>query len=74
VNAGSDHDPLGGWPILGGPVIAGGRLMKDQTNCGFFHQNRIFTTVLKGMGIEDAKNPYLPYAIFPPISGLLKRA
>ncbi len=74
INAGSDHDPACGWPVLGGPVAAGGRLIKDHANGGFFHQNRVFTTVLNGMGIENGNNPYLPYRTFPPIPGLLKQA
>jgi hypothetical protein len=71
-DGGSDHDPFCGWPILGGPVTAGGKLLVDSANGGFFHQNRVFTTLLKGLGVDDANNAYLPYGTFAPISGLLK--
>ncbi len=70
-DGGSDHDPFCGWPIFGGPVVAGGALLTDTANGGFFHQNRVFTTVLKGLGIDDAHNPYLPYGTFAPITGLI---
>jgi hypothetical protein len=71
-DGGSDHDPFSGWPVFGGPVTAGGALLTDTGNGGFFHQNRVFTTVLKGLGIDDMNNAYLPYGTFPPISGLIQ--
>jgi hypothetical protein len=70
-DGGSDHDPFCGWPLLGGPVVAGGQLLTDRANGGFYHQNRVFTTLMKGLGIEDANNGYLPYGTFPPIAGLI---
>lgn len=71
-DGGSDHDGFSGWPIFGGPVAAGGRLLTDSGNNGFYHQNRVFTTVLKGLGIDDVHNSYLPYGTFPPIGGLIQ--
>ncbi|HZS36901.1 MAG TPA: DUF1501 domain-containing protein [Polyangia bacterium] len=71
-DGGSDHDPFAGWPIFGGPVEAGGRLLTDSGNGGFYHQNRVYTTVLKGLGIDDVNNAYLPYGTFAPISGLIR--
>jgi hypothetical protein len=71
-DGGSDHDMFSGWPILGGPVAVGGQLLTDEANGGFFQQNRVFTTVMKGLGIEDAQNAYLPYGTFPPIPGLVR--
>jgi hypothetical protein len=71
-DGGSDHDRFCGWPILGGPVVAGGQLLTDAGNGGFFHQNRVFTTVMKAMGIDDANNAYLPYGDYAPIPGLLR--
>ena len=57
---------------MGGPVVAGGQLLTDPTAMnGYFQQNRVFTTLLKGMGIDDASNAYLPYGTFPPLPGLL---
>ncbi len=71
-DGGSDHDPFAGWPIFGGPVTAGGQLLTDTANGGFFHQNRVFTTLLKGLGIDDLNNPYLPYGTFAPLPGLVQ--
>jgi len=68
---GSDHDPWSAWPILGGPVVAGGQLLTDADG-GFYDQNRLFTTLLRGMGVDDGHSTYLPYADTPPIPGLLK--
>jgi hypothetical protein len=69
---GSDHDAWSAWPILGGPVGAGGQLIADSQNGGFFHQNRIFSTLLKGLGVDDGNNPWLPYGTFAPIPGLVR--
>ena len=71
-DGGSDHGAWSGWPVMGGPVVAGGQLLQDTANGGFFHQNRIFTTLLKGLGISDANNAYVPYGTFPPVSGLIQ--
>jgi hypothetical protein len=67
---GSGHDAWSAWPLFGGPVIAGGQLVAD-TDGGFYQQNRVFTTLLKGLGVDDENNAYLPYAAFPPIPGLV---
>ncbi len=68
---GSQHGDWSGWPVLGGPV-AGGKLFTDAMNGHLTHQNQVFTTLMKGMGIEDAKSTYLPYSQFAPLSGLIK--
>ena len=70
---GSDHDAWSGWPILGGPVAGGGKLFTDPSvKNGYFHQNRVFTTLLKGLGVEDAHSAYLPYNVFPPLPGVIR--
>jgi hypothetical protein len=69
-DGGSGHDPWAAWPIFGGPVIAGGQLLTDAGG-GFYQQNRIFTTLLKGLGVDAENSAYLPYDTFPPIPGLL---
>ena len=71
-DGGSDHDMFSGWPILGGPIAASGKLLTDSANGGFYHQNRVFTTLLKGLGVDDANNAYLPYGTFAPIPGLVR--
>ncbi len=71
-DGGSGHGSWCGWPILGGPVAGGGKLFVDTQNDGFFHQNRVFTTILKAMGVDDANSQYLPYGQFAPIPGLLQ--
>ena len=71
ADGGSGHDPWCAWPMMGGPVVAPGQLLKDTANGGFFHQNRIFSSVLKGFGVQDANNAYIPYGTFPTLSGLL---
>jgi hypothetical protein len=71
-DGGSDHDPWCAWPFFGGPVSAPGQLLSDPGGGGFYHQNRVFTTLLKGLGIDDANNPYLPYSTFAPIPGLVR--
>jgi uncharacterized protein (DUF1501 family) len=74
-DGGSDHDPWSAWPVMGGPVLGRGQLLVDAGGApaarGFFQQNRVFTSILSAMGIDDANNPYLPYGTFPPIPGLL---
>jgi uncharacterized protein (DUF1501 family) len=69
-DGGSDHDPWSAWPLFGGPVVAGGQLVADADG-SFYQQNRIFTTLLKGLGVDEENNTYLPYGTFPPIPGLL---
>jgi hypothetical protein len=69
---GSGHGAWSAWPLLGGPIAAGGALLVDGANGGFFHQNRVFTTLMKAMGVEEANSPYLPYASFAPIAGLVR--
>ncbi len=70
--AGSDHDEWSAWPIMGGPVNEGGKLLSDAaTSHGYYHQNRIFSSILEGMGVTEANSPYLPYSLFPRIEGLL---
>ncbi len=71
-DGGSDHDPWSAWPLLGGPVSAGGQLLTDSINGGFFHQNRVFATLLRGLGVDDGNNAYLPYGTFAPIPGLVR--
>ncbi|MFT3770307.1 MAG: DUF1501 domain-containing protein [Minicystis sp.] len=68
---GSQHGAWSGWPVLGGPV-AGGHLFTDAKDGGLTHQNQVFTTLMKGMGIEDANSTYLPYSQFSPLAGLIK--
>src|SRR5262249_11993310 len=56
IGGNSDHDGWSAWPVFGGPVTksgAGGRLHKDSINGGFFEQNRFFTSVIRGMGVEE---------------------
>ncbi len=69
-DGGSDHGMWCAWPLLGGPVAGAGKLFVASDNGGFFHQNRIFTTIMQGMGLTttDDANGYLPYATFPAIS------
>lgn len=69
-DGGSDHDPWSAWPLFGGPVTAGGQLLTDGGS--FYQQNRIFTTLLKGLGIDDVNSPYLPVSQFSPIPGLVR--
>ncbi|MSP59896.1 MAG: DUF1501 domain-containing protein [Myxococcales bacterium] len=69
-HGGSDHDPWSGWPVMGGPVRAGGRLLSDGSGGGFFQQNRVFTSIMKAMGVEERSSSYLPFGTFPPIPGL----
>jgi hypothetical protein len=74
LGGGSDHDPWSAWPLLGGPVAAaraGGRLLVDSRGGGFFEQTRVFTTLMKGMGVEPGRSTYLPFGQFPPIPGLV---
>jgi uncharacterized protein (DUF1501 family) len=68
---GSDHDPRSAWLLFGGPVTAGGQLIGAASGDGYLQQNRLFTTLLQGMGIDDGNQPYLPYGSFPPIGGLV---
>jgi hypothetical protein len=56
---------------MGGPV-AGGQLFSDAMDGQLTHQNQVFTTLMKGMGIEDANSTYLPYSQFAPLTGLIK--
>lgn len=68
---GSQHGDWSGWPVLGGPV-AGGKLFTDAMDGHLTHQNQVFTTLMAGMGIQDANSTYLPYSQFAPLSGLIK--
>ena len=74
---GSDHGPWSAWPVLGGPVIGGGKLLTDpnaDTKAnpqGFYQQNRLYATLLAGLGIDAANSAYLDLAKFPPITGAL---
>jgi hypothetical protein len=71
---GSDHDPWSAWPVFGGPVTragAGGRLLVSD-GAGFYEQNRVFTTLMRGMGVDASASRYLPFGSFPVIPGLVK--
>ena len=68
---GSQHGDWSGWPVMGGPV-AGGKLFTDAMDGHLTHQNQVFTTLMKGMGITDANSTYLPYSQFAPLPGLIK--
>lgn len=74
-DGGSDHDPWSAWPLCGGPVTAGGKLLQAPTSAGnpqgFYAQNQVFTTLIKGLGIDDSTNSYLPSSSFPTISNLI---
>jgi hypothetical protein len=69
---GSDHDPWSAWPLMGGPLSAGGHLLVSSANAGFYQQNCIFTTLMQGFGVSSCNNGYLPYGTFPTISGLIQ--
>jgi hypothetical protein len=74
---GSDHDPWSAWPLFGGPVAsagAGGKLLVSPGGSGFYEQNRVFSTLMRGMGIDAGASRYLPFATFPVIPGLVKGA
>jgi hypothetical protein len=74
---GSDHDPWSAWPLFGGPVtsaLAGGKLLVSPGGSGFYEQNRVFSTLMRGMGIDAGASRYLPFATFPVIPGLVKGA
>jgi hypothetical protein len=70
---GTDHDGANAFVVMGGPVVAagaGGKLLRDSANGGFFHQTRFFTSLLAGMGTKPADSTYLAFADLPPIPGL----
>jgi hypothetical protein len=73
--AGSSHDPWSAWPVLGGPIAAGGRVLADpRAEDGAFHQNRVFSSILQSMGVDGGPGAHLPLHAFPPIPGLLEPA
>jgi hypothetical protein len=72
-DGGSGHFPQAGWPVLGGPVAAGGKLI-TQTGGGYLPQSSIYTTILKGMGADTVGGSgggYLVESDYPIIPGLL---
>jgi hypothetical protein len=72
---GTDHDGANAFVVMGGPVVAagaGGKLLKDSVNGGFFHQTRFFTSLLAAMGTKPADSTYLSFAELPPIPGLFQ--
>jgi hypothetical protein len=74
---GSGHGEWSAWPVLGGPVLGGGTIIKDPTAdpttnpAGFFSQSRLYTTLLAGMGVSGSNSTYFDYSQLPPIAGSL---